>query len=60
VFWAKTKKIKLSKIPKFWKSEYVPENVRIVVIGNEAKLQEGIIKSGNAIIKIDKSGTILN
>jgi predicted Zn-dependent peptidase len=58
--YAKTKKIKASKIAKFWKSAYNPKNARIVVIGNESQLQDKISKTGNNIIKIDKSGTVIN
>ena len=55
-----TKKIKASKIAKFWKSTYLPGNARVVVIGDEAQLQPIMSKTGNNIIKIDKSGTVIN
>ena len=56
----KTKKISASQIAKFWKSSYIAGNERTVVIGNEAQLKINLDKSGSKIIKIDKSGTIIN
>ena len=58
--YVKTKKIKASQIAKFWKSNYIPGNARTVIIGNEDQLKTNMSKTGNNIIKIDKSGTVIN
>jgi hypothetical protein len=58
--YVKTKKIKSSQITKFWKANYNNHNARIVIIGDEESLKSELIKTGNTIIKIDKTGTVIN
>jgi len=55
-----TKKVKASKISKFWASAYNTQNQRIIVIGNESKIPSGIISTGNKMVLINRAGTVIN
>ena len=55
-----SKKLKASKISKFWASSYNTQNQRVIVIGNESQIPGGIINTGNKMVLINRSGTVIN
>jgi predicted Zn-dependent peptidase len=54
------KKLKASKISKFWSNAYNPQKQRIIVVGNENLIPDAIISTGNKMVLINKAGTVIN
>jgi zinc protease len=58
--YAFTKKIKASKITKFWSATYNIQKQRVIVIGNESNIPVGISATGNKMVLINRTGTVIN